>query len=180
MPEKAKGGVGKKAEVKEAKNVEPKKTERKERPKKQAPKERGPAKKPVKLPLLTTGKRKRAVARATFREGSGVIRINRKSPETAFERMNALRVAEAIELAREIISGYDVDIHVSGGGHSGQAEACRVAIAKGLAELGGDKVREAYLAYDRNLLVYDPRRTEPHKPPRSSKGARRYKQRSKR
>ena len=62
----------------------------------------------------------------------------------------------------------------------GQANAARQAIAKGLAQIMGDDVKKKFLEYDRNLLVYDSRRTEPHKPPHSSWGARRYKQRSKR
>jgi small subunit ribosomal protein S9 len=44
----------------------------------------------------------------------------------------------------------------------------------------GSNMKKIFMEYDRNILVYDPRRTEPHKPPRSSQGPRRYKQRSKR
>lgn len=196
MPEKAKVRE-KKAQVKKAVSKEkaPEKTQKgktakktqkpaqegkKPIPKESKLKEKKPTKKAVKLPFLTTGKRKRAVARARFRKGSGLVRVNKRPLDRALDRMSMLRVSEAIELAGELIKGYDVDVHVRGGGYSGQAEACRVAIAKGLAELGGEKVKGTYLAYDRNLLVYDPRRTEPHKPPRSSKGSRRYKQRSKR
>jgi len=69
---------------------------------------------------------------------------------------------------------------VKGGGVFGQTEAARQAIAKGLVEIFGSELRQKFLEYDRNLLVFDPRRTEPHKPPRSSQGPRRYKQRSKR
>ena len=62
-----------------------------------------------------------------------------------------------------------------------QADATRQAIAKGLVEYFDNKnLKDKYLEYDRNLLVYDSRRTEPHKPSRSSQGARRHKQRSKR
>lgn len=133
-----------------------------------------------KLPFLTVGKRKRAVARARFRKGSGVVSINGMPMERALERLNMLRVMEVIELAGDVIKRCNVDVHASGGGCVSQAEACRIAIAKGLAEVGGEPVRKAYLAHDRSMLIYDPRRTEPHKPPRSSKGARRHKQRSKR
>jgi small subunit ribosomal protein S9 len=69
---------------------------------------------------------------------------------------------------------------VKGGGTTGQVDAARQAIARGLVELLGGDLKQRYMAYDRNLLVFDPRRTEPHKPPRSSQGPRRYKQRSKR
>jgi len=131
-------------------------------------------------PFFTVGKRKRAVAKASFKKGSGVIRINSKPLEIALDRMSVMRVTEAIEMAGDIAKAYDIDIMVKGGGCSGQSEACRVALAKGFAEVGGDALKKAYMAFDRNMLVYDPRRIEPSKPPRSSKGARRHKQRSKR
>jgi small subunit ribosomal protein S9 len=44
-----------------------------------------------------------------------------------------------------------------------------------------EKLRQKFLQYDRNLLVFDPRRNEPHHAGGSSKhGSRRHKQRSKR
>jgi len=148
-----------------------------------------PVKEPVKKKAQTqkkdksffmVGKRKRAVAKASFKKGSGIIRINSRPLELAMDRLSVMRIAEAVEMAGDVAKAYDVDITVKGGGCSGQAEACRVALAKGLAEVGGDVLKKAYMAYDRNMLVYDPRRIEPSKPPRSSKGARRHKQRSKR
>lgn len=137
-------------------------------------------KKKLEIPFVSVGKRKRAVARARFKKGTGVIKINGKALEVSMDRMNVLRVVEAIKVAEELVKEYDIDINVTGGGYSGQAEACRTAIAKGFAEIGGDDLKKVYMDYDRSMLVYDPRRTEPHKPPRSSKGARRHKQRSKR
>ncbi len=133
-----------------------------------------------KLPLVAVGKRKKALATARFHKGAGLIRVNKRPLDKAFDRMSMLKVTEVTELAGDAAKGYDVDVTVKGGGYAGQAEACRIAIARGLAELGGESVRKVFLSYDRNLLVYDPRRTEPHKPSRSSKGARRHKQRSKR
>lgn len=138
------------------------------------------AKKKLEVPFVTLGKRKLAVARARFQKGSGSITINGKSLNTAFDNINALRIMEAVKIAGDLPKAYDIDVNVKGGGFSGQAEACRTAISKGFVELGGDELRKTYLNHDRSMLVYDPRRTEPHKPPRSSKGARRYKQRSKR
>ncbi|MCK4555738.1 MAG: 30S ribosomal protein S9, partial [Candidatus Aenigmarchaeota archaeon] len=76
----------------------------------------------------------------------------------------------------------DISVNVSGGGINSQTEAARQAIARGLVEWARNKkeLRQKFIKYDRSLLVYDPRRTEPHKFSRSSKGARRKRQLSKR
>ena len=130
--------------------------------------------------ILTTGKRKKAIARAHFKKGKGVIKINAK-PLNLFEsEMIRLKIQEPLILAGDAWKQFDINVNVRGGGPMGQAEASRQAIAKGLAELLGENVKKTFLQYDRNLLIYDPRRTETHKPPHSSWGARRYKQRSKR
>ncbi len=126
-----------------------------------------------------TGKRKRAIARAYFRKGGGRLKVNSRSPEYYLGRLEIMKVKEPFLIAGGDFSGYDINVSVRGGGRIGQAEAIKVAIASGMAKIN-PSLAAKFLAYDRNLLVADPRRTEPHKPPRSSKGARRHKQRSKR
>jgi len=130
--------------------------------------------------IFTTGKRKRAVARATFRPGYGRVKINSIPLEMIKPEMVRLLINEPLLLAGDGWKGYDIKVNVIGGGIMGQAEAVRQAIARGLVEILGENVKKKFIEYDRNLIVYDPRRTEPHKPPRSSQGSRRYKQRSKR
>ena len=130
--------------------------------------------------LLTVGKRKRAVARARFRPGKGVIRLNNLPLDMVENEMFRLRLQEPLMIAGDSWKSFDVRVKVKGGGTTGQIDAARQAIARGLVELVGGDLRQKYMAIDRNLLVFDPRRTEPHKPPRSSQGPRRYKQRSKR
>ena len=130
--------------------------------------------------LLTIGKRKRAIARARFKPGKGMIRINSLPLEMAENELMRLRLQEPLLIAGDAWKGFDVKVTVKGGGTTGQVDAARQAIARGLVELLGGDLKQRYMAYDRNLLVFDPRRTEPHKPPRSSQGPRRYKQRSKR
>lgn len=152
-----------------------KKTGKKETEKKAAKKESKPKKS-----VFTVGKRKRAVARASFRKGTGKISINSKPIELIRPEMMRLKIQESLALTGDAWKGFDVKVNVRGGGPMGQAEAARQAIARGMVELLGGDLRQKYLSYDRNLLVYDPRRTEPHKPPHSSWGPRRYKQRSKR
>ena len=74
----------------------------------------------------------------------------------------------------------NIDDDLNAAFENGQAEASRMAIARCLADQLGDDLRKSFLAYDRNMIIYDPRRTETHKPPHSSWGARRAKQKSKR
>lgn len=130
--------------------------------------------------IFVTGKRKRAVARASFKEGTGRIKMNSIPVENISSEMLRLRVQEPLILAGDAWKKFDININVKGGGVAGQSDAARQVIAKGLAQLLGAELKKKYIAYDRSLLVYDPRRTEPHKPPRSSQGPRRHKQRSKR
>lgn len=131
--------------------------------------------------VFVTGKRKRAVARAKVKAGKGKILIN--STPMALWGTETLRlwIKEPLSIGEKVAHGVNITINVRGGGIVAQAEACRLAIARGLVEFSKDKkLREKFLDFDRNLLVYDSRRTEPHKPSRSKKGARRHKQRSKR
>lgn len=131
--------------------------------------------------LVTTGKRKEAVARAKVKEGKGRILINSKPLDCWGNEVLRLWLKEPLILAGDAVNYLDLDVNVRGGGISGQAEAVRVAISKAIVEFLKDKkLRERFIAYDRNLLVYDPRQTEVHKPSRSKQGARRHKQRSKR
>jgi len=130
---------------------------------------------------FATGKRKRAVARAKVEAGKGKITINSKPLDIWANEVLCLWVKEPLIIAGDLVKSVDITANVKGGGVSGQAEAVRVAISRGLVKFSKDKkLREKFMEYDRNLLVYDPRRTEPHKPSRSRKGARRHKQRSKR
>jgi small subunit ribosomal protein S9 len=131
--------------------------------------------------VFTTGKRKKAVARARIAQGKGEVKVNSKPLEVWGNKALRLWIKEPLFLAGDLANLVDIKVNVKSGGISGQSEAVRQAIAKGLVEFFKSKdLRNKYLEYDRNLLVYDPRRTEPHKPSRSKAGPRRHKQRSKR
>lgn len=130
--------------------------------------------------VFVTGKRKRAIARARFKEGTGRVKINSIPIDNISSEMIRLRIQEPLIIAGDSWKKFDISINVKGGGVAGQSEAARQTIARGLVQLLGAELKKRYVEYDRNLLVYDPRRTEPHKPPRSSQGPRRHKQRSKR
>lgn len=131
--------------------------------------------------VYATGKRKTAVARAAVRPGTGRLMINSRPLDVWGTGIFRLWIKEPLMLAEEAAAKADIDIIVRGGGIPSQAEAVRIAIARGLVKLTKDAaLKDRIMAYDRGLLVYDFRRTEVHKPSRSRKGARRHKQRSKR
>jgi len=131
--------------------------------------------------VYTTGKRKTAVARATVRPGTGRLMINSRPLDVWGTEIFRLWIREPLMLAEDAAAKTDIDVIVRGGGIPSQAEATRIAIARGLVKLTKDKtLKDKFLEYDRGLLVFDFRRTEVHKPSRSRKGARRHKQRSKR
>lgn len=139
-----------------------------------------PKQKPLPQSVFVTGKRKRAVARGFFRQGKGVIKVNSIPIELVRPEVLRLRMMEPLMILGENWKKFDGKVTARGGGPQGQADAVRQVIARAFSELIGPEARKAFLSYDRNLIVYDPRRTEPHKPPHSSWGPRRYKQRSKR
>jgi len=131
------------------------------------------------MPTHSNGKRKTAKARATIREGEGTLRVN-SQPINTLPEMQRRKIKEPLLIAGEEIVG-DLDIKVSsnGGGKNSQAEAIRMAIARGLVEhTGSDDLERDFREYDRNMMVEDPRRTETRKPSQSSKGARHKQQKS--
>jgi len=87
-------------------------------------------------PLVqSTGRRKNAVARVRLRPGSGVITINKRALENYFpSETHRMIVTEPLRLTttNEV---YDIDATMHGGGISGQADALRLGISRGLVEL---------------------------------------------
>lgn len=113
----------------------------------------------------TSGKRKTAIARATFKEGKGRVRINSVPLEVYSNEIIRMKISEAIALAPGSIDNADVDVTVQGGGVMGQAEAIRTAIGRGILAWTNDpKIKEVYLSYDRTLLINDSRQKEMKKP----------------
>ncbi|MEM5793995.1 MAG: 30S ribosomal protein S9 [Candidatus Aenigmatarchaeota archaeon] len=131
--------------------------------------------------VITLGKRKSSVARAVAKAGSGKVTINSIPLEIWGTELARMKIMEPLVLAGDASKKVDIEVNVSGGGTTGQADAVRMAIANALVEFYKDEnLKRKFLDYDRNLLVADARRPEPRKPSRSKKGARRHKQRSKR
>ena len=125
----------------------------------------------------TSGKRKTAIARDTTRAGTGKIRINKVPRESYGTHLVRLKILEPLKLAGDRADKLDVDVKVDGGGIIGQAEATRIAIARGFVDfLDDEELKETYMKFDRSFLVNDPRRKMPKQP--LGRGARKKRQKS--
>jgi small subunit ribosomal protein S9 len=114
--------------------------------------------------IVSTGKRKTSLAKATVKNGTGRIRINGTPLEIYQPEVARLRITEALILFGEDWKKFDVKVRVKGGGFMSQADAIRMAIATGLFRMSQDfEARSRMLEHDRTMLVGDPRRTEPKK-----------------
>ncbi len=115
--------------------------------------------------IQTSGKRKRAIARATLCAGKGHVIVNNKPLSLFKPEMIQLRIQEPLLLADKLAEGIDISVKVFGGGATSQADAVRLAIARGLvAYTNSTALKNTYLEYDRQLLVADIRRKENAKP----------------
>ena len=115
--------------------------------------------------LLTSGKRKTAIARATIREGQGRIRVNKVPLEILEPEIARKKIMEPLlQLDEKIWRQLDIDIKVSGGGFMGQAEAVRTSIARALMKWTKSRhVKTVLTEYDRTMIAGDSRRKEPKK-----------------
>jgi len=125
----------------------------------------------------TSGKRKTAIARATVKEGTGRVTINKVPLNNYGPELARLKIQEPLNMVPDKVSKVDIMVLVSGGGVMGQAAAARTAIARGLVDFYKDEEMEAtFRAYDRTLIINDDRRKLPKNP--LGHGARAKKQKS--
>lgn len=121
--------------------------------------------------VLSTGRRKAALARATVKDGRGRVFVNRRALEIYEPELARLKILEPLQLVPDLAKRVDIKVEVKGGGFMGQADAARTAIARGLTEWSEDpKVREIFKQYDWTLIKSDVRFKEPKKP--GGRGAR--------
>ena len=114
--------------------------------------------------LLTSGKRKTAIARATIKQGTGRIRINNTPLEIIEPKIAQDKIMEPVRQAGDVCNKLDIHIKVSGGGVMSQAEAVRMAIARGLLKwTKSSHLRTVFTDYDRTMIAGDSRRKEPKK-----------------
>jgi len=124
---------------------------------------------------LGTGRRKSSVARVRVRSGEGRILINKRTLEDYFPREQQQQAVLAPLDQTGKRQEVDVIIHVHGGGFTGQADACKLGIARALKSFDG-QLEEALR--DSGLLTRDGRMKERKK--YGLRGARRGTQFSKR
>lgn len=127
------------------------------------------------MKIITSGKRKRAVARAIITEGSGKVTYKDQDYKS-LQLFDRLKLEEPVRIAEKVLGkiDFDVQITVKGGGEKGQIDAGRLALAKAIVKFSNSKeLAQAYTEYDRNLLVADVRRKETRKPGDSKARAKR-------
>jgi small subunit ribosomal protein S9 len=125
--------------------------------------------------ILGTGRRKTSVARVRIRPGAGKIRINDRELEAYFcnvrQRNSVVAPLDQTGKRTEL----DVIVRVDGGGITGQADACKLGIARALKKFDE---QTAIGLRDTGLLTRDGRMKERKK--YGLRGARRGTQFSKR
>ena len=127
--------------------------------------------------IQTSGKRKKAIARATIKPGKGLVRVNKRPVQILSPELARQKILEPIVMAGDKIKRLDIEVNVQGGGIMGQADATRTAIARGIvAYLESKELESLYKERDRTLLASDPRRKMPKKP--MGRGARKKRQKS--
>jgi len=115
---------------------------------------------------------KTATALAFVKKGTGLIKINGVPISLVQPEILKLKSFESVLLiGTEKFANVDIRVCVKGGGTTSQIYAVRQAIAKGIVayyqkyvdEASKRQIKDQLIAYDRSLLVADPRRCEPKK-----------------
>jgi small subunit ribosomal protein S9 len=85
--------------------------------------------------LMSTGRRKAAIARVLVKNGEGKVTVNGLSLQQYFG--NSLRTEKKLAIALELTGNLgkkDIVVNVRGGGKVGQADAILLGIARSLAD----------------------------------------------
>jgi small subunit ribosomal protein S9 len=127
---------------------------------------------------IFSGKRKTAISKVRIKPGTGKIFYN-ELPQTELGLFHKLALAEPLRIY-ELVLGeplkFDFFIRTSGGGKEAQIEASRLTLARALLAITGSEVlKKAFIKYDRNIIVEDPRRKETRKPGDSKARSKRQK-----
>jgi len=85
-----------------------------------------------------TGRRKSSTARVFLKAGSGKLTINTRSLEDYFGRETSRMVVRQPLVLVDMLSTFDLNITVRGGGNNGQAGAIRHGISRALVEYNGE------------------------------------------
>src|SRR3989344_76295 len=127
--------------------------------------------------LRTSCKRKTSVAKIKLFDGTGDVSYNGLLINN-LKLFHKLSLLEPIRIYEDVLGkmNYNIQIKATGGGKESQIQAARLAIAKALVSITKKpELKEAYLKYDRHMLVADVRRKEQRKPGDSKARAKRQK-----
>ncbi len=114
--------------------------------------------------VFATGKRKTAVAKAVLKPGKGLFTVNNIAVENIQPEVVKVKIMEPLLLGGYDKKDIDIKINAKGGGYIGQAEACRMALARGLIQWNkSGHLKKKLIEYDRSMIAGDHRRSEPKK-----------------
>ena len=117
--------------------------------------------------LLGIGRRKSAVARVRLRAGSGLVLVNGRALTEYFKTEKEHRqITDTLEFVGQR-NAVDLSIRCTGGGPAGQAQACKMGIARALCGFGEEMFQPLR---DNGFLTRDSRMKERKK--YGQKGAR--------
>jgi len=125
--------------------------------------------------INATGRRKTAIARVYLKDGNGVITVNGRDSKEYFPTSVLQYIIQQPFEITSLTGRYDINVNLTGGGITGQAEALRLGISRALIKVNPE-LRKALK--DKGLLRRDPRMVERKKP--GQPGARKRFQFSKR
>jgi small subunit ribosomal protein S9 len=107
--------------------------------------------------INTIGRRKTAIARIYFKEGSGSITVNRRDYKEYFPTSVLQYIVNQPFEITNTENKYDVTVNLDGGGYKGQAEALRLAISRALIKVDPEMRKPLK---EKGLLKRDPRMVE--------------------
>lgn len=108
------------------------------------------------------GRRKESVARVRLSTGTGDFTVNDKPIANYFTRLGDVEaILVPFSTINQDLSGYDVSVHVNGGGVTGQTDAVQLGLARAIVKMDG--TLKPALSHA-GLLTRDPRIKERKKP----------------
>lgn len=107
---------------------------------------------PGERPILTVGRRKRAIVRVRLVPGAGQFTLNGRALDSYFPNKVHQQLVKEPLVTLEKVDAYDVIARLHGGGVTGQAWALQLGIARALIEINPDDrpalKREGFLTRD--------------------------------
>ncbi|MBR5727536.1 MAG: 30S ribosomal protein S9 [Muribaculaceae bacterium] len=111
--------------------------------------------------INAVGRRKAAIARVYFSEGTGTITINKRTLDEYFPNPILQYIVKQPLNTLEAAEKYDITVNLIGGGYKGQAEALRLAIARALVKINPE---DKSALRREGFMTRDPRAVERKKP----------------